>query len=52
MQIGASDPGLGLAGAPLAESYSARNLSPGPNAWLKVWRQYSFFWFDFGGGMV
>ena len=33
----------------VAKSYSARNLSPRPNAWRNVWREYSFFWFDFGG---
>ncbi len=40
MQIGVLDPALSLAGGALAKSYSARNLSPRPNAW----RQYSFFW--------
>eukprot|EP01043_Picozoa_sp_COSAG02_P015054 COSAG02_NODE_632_length_19286_cov_1518.762235_15_plen_63_part_00 len=49
MQISVFDPALSLAEAALAKSYSARNLSPRPNAWRNVWRQYSFFWFDFGG---
>ncbi len=39
-------------GGALAESYSARNLSPGPNSWRNIWRQYSFLRFDFGGQSV
>ena len=35
---GFSDPALGLVEGPLAESYSARNLSPRPNGWRNVWR--------------
>jgi hypothetical protein len=38
MQNGVFDPALSLAGAALAKSYSARNLSPRPNAWRNVWR--------------
>ena len=49
MTTGVFDPALSLAGDALAKSYSARNLSPRPNAWRNVWREYSFFWFDFGG---
>ena len=50
MQIGVFNPALSLlAGDALAKSYGARNLSPRPNAWRNAWRQYSFFWFDFGG---
>eukprot|EP01043_Picozoa_sp_COSAG02_P072455 COSAG02_NODE_13663_length_1365_cov_2.498420_3_plen_44_part_01 len=33
MQNGVFDPALRLAQGGLAESYSARNLSPRPNAW-------------------
>eukprot|EP01051_Picozoa_sp_SAG22_P037824 SAG22_NODE_19086_length_278_cov_0.815642_1_plen_48_part_10 len=33
MQISVFDPALSLAEAALAKSYSARNLSPRPNAW-------------------
>ena len=49
MTTGVFDPALSLARDALAKSYSARNLSPRPNAWRNAWRQYSFFWFDFGG---
>ena len=38
MTTGVFDPALSLAGGALAKSYSARNLSPRPNAWRNVWR--------------
>ena len=38
MTTGVFDPALSLAGGALASSYSARNLSPRPNAWRNVWR--------------